>query len=48
MAVFDIDPASITLFQSRGDMWRLRLFNDTSHLRDVLLDASGARSNLPA
>lgn len=48
MAVFDIDPASITLFQSRGDMWRLRLFNDTSHLRDVLLDGSGARSNLPA
>lgn len=48
MAVFDIDPASVTLMQSRGDMWRLRLFNDTSHLRDPLLDTSGARSNLPA
>jgi broad specificity phosphatase PhoE len=48
MAVFDIDPASVTLFQQRGDMWRLRLFNDTSHLRDPLLDVADARSNLPA
>jgi broad specificity phosphatase PhoE len=48
MAVFDIDPASVTLFQSRGDRWRLRLFNDVSHLRDPLLDTQGARRNLPA
>jgi ribonuclease H / adenosylcobalamin/alpha-ribazole phosphatase len=48
MGVFDIDPASVTLFQLRGDMWRLRTFNDTSHLSDLLLDDSDARSNLPA
>lgn len=47
MAVFDIDPASVTLFQQRHDTWRLRLFNDTSHLADPLLFGS-ARSNLPA
>lgn len=48
MAIFDIDPASVTLFQQRSDTWRLRLFNDTSHLGDPLLDHSSARSNLPA
>lgn len=48
MAIFDIDPASVTLFQQRSDTWRLRLFNDTSHLRDPLLDHGAARSNLPA
>jgi broad specificity phosphatase PhoE len=48
MAVFDIDPASVTLFQRRGEMWRLRTFNDTSHMRDPLLDRADARSNLPA
>ncbi len=48
MGVFDIDPASVTLFQQRGEMWRLRTFNDTSHLRDLLLDDADARSNLPA
>lgn len=48
MAVFDIDPASVTLFQQRTEMWRLRLFNDTSHLSDPLLDHGAARSNLPA
>jgi probable phosphoglycerate mutase len=48
MAVFDIDPASVTLFQQRHDTWRLRLFNDTSHLADPLLEHGSARSNLPA
>jgi len=48
MAVFDIDPASVTLFQQRNESWRLRLFNDTSHLADPLREHGAARSNLPA
>jgi broad specificity phosphatase PhoE len=43
MVVFEIDPCSITVVQQRGDLWRLRLWNDTTHLRDPLLDGSAPR-----
>ena len=43
MAVFEVDPASVTVFQHRSGTWRLRLFNDTSHLRDPLLETSAPR-----
>ena len=38
MFVFEIDPGSVTLLQTRGELLRLRVANDTSHLRDVLRD----------
>ncbi|HVE91095.1 MAG TPA: histidine phosphatase family protein [Actinomycetota bacterium] len=34
----EIDPCSITVFQARRELWRVRLVNDTTHLRDPLLD----------
>ncbi len=43
MGVLEIDPASITIMQLRGGTWRLRLFNDTSHLRDPLLEMEPPR-----
>jgi ribonuclease H / adenosylcobalamin/alpha-ribazole phosphatase len=46
MGVFEVDPASVTVFQKRSGTWRLRLFNDTSHLRDPLLE-TGAPRRMP-
>jgi ribonuclease H / adenosylcobalamin/alpha-ribazole phosphatase len=43
MGVFEVDPASVTVIQLRGGTWRLRLFNDTSHLRDPLLETAAPR-----
>ena len=45
MGVFEVDPASVTLFQHRSGTWRLRLFNDTSHLRDPLLETSAPQTH---
>lgn len=38
MIAFEIDPCSVTLLQTRGPLWRIRLLNDTTHVRDPLLD----------
>ncbi len=46
MGVFEVDPASVTVFQHRNNTWRLRLFNDTSHLSDPLLE-TGAPRRMP-
>ena len=37
---FEIDPASVTVVQRRGPFWRIKLLNDTTHLRDPLLTAT--------
>lgn len=38
MIAFEIDPSSITILQSRGPLWRIRVLNDTTHLRDPLAE----------
>lgn len=38
MIAFEIDPCSITILQSRRGLWRIRSLNDTTHIRDPLLD----------
>ena len=38
LIAFEIDPCSVTMVSSRGRLWRVRLVNDTTHLRDPLLD----------
>ncbi len=38
MVVLEIDPCSVTLLQSRGRLWRVRMLNDTTHIRDPLMD----------
>ena len=38
MVAFEIDTCSITVIQSRRGLWRLRHLNDTSHIRDPLLE----------
>ena len=43
MGVLEIDPASITIVQLRSGSWRLRLFNDVTHLRDPLLETAPPR-----
>jgi len=43
MVVFEVDPASVTVFQSRSDTWRVRTFNDTTHLGDPLLESVAPR-----
>jgi probable phosphoglycerate mutase len=43
MGVFEVDPASVTVIQLRSGTWRLRLFNDVSHLRDPLLETAAPR-----
>ena len=43
MIAFEIDPASVTVVQSRSNTWRLRLMNDTSHLSDPLLESAAPR-----
>ncbi len=43
MVVFEVDPASVTVFQSRSDTWRIRLFNDTTHLADPLMESVAPR-----
>lgn len=43
MGVFEVDPTSVTIFQHRSGTWRLRLFNDTTHLRDPLMETSAPR-----
>jgi probable phosphoglycerate mutase len=40
MFILEIDPCSVTLLQTRGQFLRVRLVNDTSHLRDVLRDGA--------
>src|SRR4029078_774605 len=39
MVVFEVDPASVTVFQQRSDTWRIRTFNDTTHLGEPLLES---------
>jgi probable phosphoglycerate mutase len=43
MVVFEVDPASVTVFQSRSGTWRIRTFNDTTHLADPLLETVAPR-----
>jgi len=43
MVIFEVDPASVTVFQSRNDTWRVRTFNDTTHLGDPLLESVAPR-----
>lgn len=43
MGVFEVDPASITVMQQRDGRWRLRLFNDTSHLSEPLMETAAPR-----
>lgn len=38
MIAFEVDPSSVTILQSRGHLWRIRVLNDTTHLRDPLAD----------
>jgi probable phosphoglycerate mutase len=38
MISFEIEPCSVMIVQQRGDTWRLRSWNDTTHIRDPLLD----------
>jgi probable phosphoglycerate mutase len=43
MVVFEVDPASVTVFQERGNTWRIRSFNDTTHLAEPLMETAAPR-----
>ncbi len=43
MVVFEIDPASVTVFQARGDTWHIRTLNDTTHLGEPLMETAAPR-----
>lgn len=43
MIVFEVDPASVTVFQSRNETWRIRMFNDTTHLGEPLMESAAPR-----
>lgn len=44
---FEVDPCSVTIIQSRGPLWRLRLLNDTTHIHDPLLEGPPPRPMPP-
>lgn len=43
MYQFEIDPCSVTVLQTRGEVVRVRLVNDTTHYRDMVSPAPGVR-----
>jgi len=43
MIVFEVDPASVTVFQSRSNTWRIRSFNDRAHLGEPLMESAAPR-----
>ena len=43
MGVFEVDPCSITVIQQRNNTWRLRMFNDTTHLHEPLMETAAPR-----
>jgi len=45
MISFEITPCSVTIVNKQGDRWRLRAWNDTTHIREPLLEHGTPRQS---